>query len=143
MPQLARSESASAGSGFSWKPWMRPSAPVITTPNWLVSATRLVARVAIPSWDSWNSRIAAEVDVGERVAGDHQEGVAEEPGGVADPAGGAEQLLLAAVGEVDPEARAVAEVALDQLREPVQVGDRLGEAVAGEQPQRCAPSPAG
>ena len=58
MPQLARSESASAGSGFSWKPWMRPSAPVIATPNWLVSSTRLVASVAIPSWDSWNSRIA-------------------------------------------------------------------------------------
>ena len=45
-------------AGFSWNPWMRPSSPVIATPNWLVSATRLVARVAIPSWDSWNSAIA-------------------------------------------------------------------------------------
>ena len=32
-----------------------------------------------------------------------------------------------------PKLGAVAEVALDQLREPVQVGDRLGEAMAGEQ----------
>ena len=51
MPQLARSESASAGSGFSWKPCTRPSEPVIATPNWLVSSTRFVASVAIPSWD--------------------------------------------------------------------------------------------
>ena len=47
MPQLARSESASAGSGFSWKPWMRPSSSVIATPNWVVSSTRFVASVAI------------------------------------------------------------------------------------------------
>ena len=58
MPQLARSESASAAGGFSWKPWIRPSSSVIATPNWLVSATRFVASVAIPSWDSWNSPIA-------------------------------------------------------------------------------------
>ncbi len=59
MQVLARSESASAGSGFSWKPWMRPSRSAITTPNWSVSATRFVAIVTSPSWDSWNSRIAA------------------------------------------------------------------------------------
>jgi hypothetical protein len=38
---------------------MRPSSPVIATPNWLVSVTRLVARVAMPSWLSWAARIAA------------------------------------------------------------------------------------
>jgi hypothetical protein len=59
MPQFARSESASAAGGFSWKPCTRPSAPVITTPNCVVSSTRLVARVAMPSWERWNSRIAA------------------------------------------------------------------------------------
>ena len=58
-----------------------------------------------------------QVDVGQRVAGDDQEGVAEELGGVADAAGGAEQLLLLAVGEVDPELGAVAEVVLDLVRE--------------------------
>ena len=60
MQQLARSESASAGSGFSWKPWMRPSSPVITTPYSLGVGDPLGGqRVASPSWDSWNSRIAA------------------------------------------------------------------------------------
>jgi hypothetical protein len=75
-----------------------------------------------------------QVDVGEGVAGDHQEGVAEEIGGLADAPGGSQQLLLEAVGQLDPEFRAVAEVVADQLRKPVQVGDRLGEAVAGEEP---------
>ena len=46
--QLARSESASAGSGFSWKPWILPSESTITTPNSLTFCTRLTARVAIP-----------------------------------------------------------------------------------------------
>ena len=133
MPQLARSESASAGSGFSWKPWIRPSAPVIATPYWLVSATRLVARVATPSWDSWNSRIAARsMSVSASPAMTRKESP-RKLGDVADPARGPEQLLLVAVGELDAELRAVAEVALDRLREPVQVGDRLAEAVAGEQ----------
>ena len=77
--QLARSESASAGSGFSWKPWIRPSESVITTPNSLTSETRLTASVAMPSLASWAARSAREVDVGERVGGHHQEGlVAEE-----------------------------------------------------------------
>ena len=58
MPQLARSDSASDACGFSWKPPIRPSESVIATPNWVVSSTRLVASVAIPSWLSWNSRIA-------------------------------------------------------------------------------------
>ena len=74
-----------------------------------------------------------QVDVGERVAGDDEEGVAEEAGRVADAACGAKQLLLAPVGELDAELRPVAEVVLDRLREPVQVGDRLAEAVPGEQ----------
>ena len=86
MPQLARSESASAGSGFSWKPWMRPSAPVITTPNWLVSRDPLGGQGGDPVVGLVELAHRAEVDVGEGVAGDHQEGVAEEAGGVADPA---------------------------------------------------------
>ena len=48
MPQLPRFDSASAGSGFSWKPWMRPSSSTITTPNWLGSSTRFSASVAMP-----------------------------------------------------------------------------------------------
>ncbi len=51
--QLARSESASAGSGFSWNPCTRPSESVTTTPYSVVSVTRLTARVAIQSLCSW------------------------------------------------------------------------------------------
>ena len=57
--QLARSESASAGSGFSWKPWTRPSAPVTTTPYSVVSVTRFTARVAIQSFSAWACAMAA------------------------------------------------------------------------------------
>ena len=57
--QLARSESASARSGFSWKPWIRPAESVITTPNSLTSETRVTARVAMPSLASWAARRAA------------------------------------------------------------------------------------
>src|SRR5260221_1012424 len=74
-----------------------------------------------------------QIDVGERVAGDDQERVAEEAGGFAHPTRVAQQSLLGTVGQLDPEIRAVAEVRFDQLREPVQVGDRLGEGVAGEE----------
>ena len=51
--QLARSESASAGSGFSWKPCTRPSAPATTTPYSLTFGTRLVASVAIQPRSRW------------------------------------------------------------------------------------------
>ena len=57
--------------------------------------------------------------------------LAEEVGDVAHPAGGAEQLLLVAVVELDPEPGAVAEAVADQLREPVQVGDHLGRSRGG------------
>ena len=72
-----------------------------------------------------------EVDVGERVAGDHQERVAEELGDVADATSGAEQLVLVAVGELEPEARAIAEVDRGSLREPMEVGDSLGRTRGG------------
>ncbi len=79
-----------------------------------------------------------QVDVGERVPGEHDEDVVvargEEVGDVADAAGGAEQLLLALVGDLDPERRAVAEPPLDLLREPVEVRDDLVDAVGAEQP---------
>ena len=58
--------------------------------------------MASPSWDR-GTRERAEVDVGERVAGDHEEGVAEEPGRVAHAARGPQQLLLVAVGELEAE----------------------------------------
>ena len=74
-----------------------------------------------------------QVDVGERVARDDQERVVlaagEEVGDVANAAGGAEELLLLAVGELDPERRAVAEVVADPIAEVGEVGDHLAEAV--------------
>ena len=48
MPQLPRSESASSGDGFSWKPVIRPSRSFRTTPYSRVSGTFLTASVAIP-----------------------------------------------------------------------------------------------
>jgi hypothetical protein len=57
-----------------------------------------------------------DVEVGEGVAGDHEERlVPEELASVADPAGGAEQLLLLEVGQL------VAEVVPDRVREVVEV----------------------
>ena len=55
MPQLPRSESASAGSGFSWKPSMRPSESWITTPYSRVSCTFFTVSVAIPPALWWRS----------------------------------------------------------------------------------------
>ena len=56
--QLAMSDRASAGSGFSWKPWMRPSGPAITTPYSLTFETRFTASVAIPPFRSCAARSA-------------------------------------------------------------------------------------
>ena len=69
-----------------------------------------------------------EVDVGERVAADHQEGViTEELRTRPHPAGGSQQLGLVVVGQP------LAEELPDRVREVVQVGDHLLEAVAVEQ----------
>ena len=134
--QLARSESASARSGFSWKPWIRPSEPVITTPNSLTFGDPLDGQRGDAVVGLVGGTEGGQVDVGERVGGHHQEGlVAEELGDVADAARRAQQLVLVAVGELDPERRAVAEAVADGVREPVQVGDHLAEAVAAQEQQ--------
>ena len=76
-----------------------------------------------------------QVDVGERVAGDDQEGVAlgQELPRLAHPARGAEGLGLVAVGKLDPEPGAVAEVLADRLGPVGEVGDHLGETVLGQE----------
>ena len=69
-------------------------------------------------------------------AGHHKEGLRAEPvADVANASRGAEQALLLAVGEVDPERCAVAEMAANRLREPVQVRDHLTHVVARDQAQ--------
>src|SRR5262249_60027183 len=71
---------------------------------------------------------AVQDDVGERVTGDHDDRiVAEEVANVADTTGGAEELLLVAVLD------AVAEVVADRVREVMEVGDQLVEALAPAQ----------
>ena len=75
----------------------------------------------------------AEVDVAQRVAGDHEEGLVEalvrEPHG----AGGAERLLLDGVVDVDTERLAVAEVRADRLRHEREGDDDLVHPVAPQQ----------
>ena len=74
-----------------------------------------------------------QVDVRQRIAGDHQERlVAEELRARAHPAGCAEQLLLEAVGD------ALAEVLANRLREVVQVGDHAVEGVPVDQVEMCS-----
>ena len=73
----------------------------------------MVARVAMPSWEPWNSRIAAR-SMSVRASPEiTRKESPRNPRGVANAARGAEQLLLLAVGELDPEPRAVAEVTPD------------------------------
>ena len=74
-----------------------------------------------------------EVDVGQGDAGDDQKRFVEEFTGRVHTAGRPQQILFEAVAEVDPEIGAVAEVALDRVGEPVEVGDDAGETLAAEQ----------
>ena len=77
-----------------------------------------------------------QVDVGERVAGHHEERLApEEIRNVANPPRGAQELLLVSVGEVDAQRRSVADPLPNGVREPVEVGDHLGESMAGKKLQ--------
>ena len=79
---------------------------------------------------------AAEVEVGERIAGHDQERLVAEPvAHVSHASGGAEELLLLRVGEVHPQVRSVAEPVGDRLGKPVEVRDDVGDAVAGQRAQ--------
>ena len=71
--QLARSESASAGSGFSWKPWTRPSASVIDDAELAHVGDPLDGQRGDAVVGVVGGAQGAEVDVGERVAGHHEE----------------------------------------------------------------------
>ena len=94
-PRRGRASPESPGCG--------PSEPVMTTPNWLVSATRLVARVAIPSWESWNSRIAAR-SMSVRASPEiTRKESPRKPAAWRTPPAVPSSCLLLAVGEVDAE----------------------------------------
>ena len=85
-----------------------------------------------------------EVDVGEAVAADHDEGAAgEQLAERAHPAGRAQQLLLEVVAQLDAEGGAVAEVARGSCRGG-SAGWRPPRARrAGAAGAACAPSPGG
>ena len=71
-----------------------------------------------------------QVDVGEAVAADHEEGASPEE--LAERAGAArrtEQVPLDVVAQIDTEGGAVAEIGADLVRVIVQVGGRLANAV--------------
>ena len=107
---------------------MRPSASCRTTPYSRVFSTRLTASVPIPPAALWRATKRVQVDVGERVAGDDQErAVAEEVGARCARRRRCRAARLLAVD--DP----VAEVVADRVREVVEVGDHLVEALAVEQ----------
>ena len=74
-----------------------------------------------------------EVDVGERVAADHQEGVVEQVGGVAHAARGAERPVLDDVLDLHVEVGAVAEAVANLGAEVGERHHHLGDAVLLEQ----------
>ena len=74
-----------------------------------------------------------EVDVGEHVAGDHEEALVELVHGVADRAGRAERLLLGGVDHPHAELGAVAEVGADVVGQEGDGDHDLVEAVALQQ----------
>ena len=77
-----------------------------------------------------------QVHVGQRVAGDDQEGlVTQRVLGVPDAARGTERHLLGGVLQAHAEFLAVAEVVADQRGQELDGDDGLGEAVPLEQPQ--------
>ena len=75
----------------------------------------------------------AEVDVGEHVAGDHEERVVELVDGVAHRTGGAEGRVLGGVTHADAEVGAVTEVVADLVGEERHGDDDVVEAVLREQ----------
>ncbi len=77
-----------------------------------------------------------EVEVGQRVTGDHQEGVVlERVLGVLDTPRSAQWRLLVGIGQMHAQLFAVTEVVLDQRRQELDCHDGVGEAVPLQQPK--------
>src|SRR5947207_2924414 len=72
----------------------------------------------------------SQIDVGQSVAGHHQEGPAVQRGAdLFDAAGGAEQRGFMGIRDPDAEVAAVLKMVLDQLRMAVEIENQLGDAV--------------
>ena len=134
MPVLIVSENTSPHVGFSRNRSIVPSSRVMTMPNSTGFSTRFSAIVANASAARCAFTIRAEVDVGEHVAGDHEERLVELVHRVAHRAGGAERRLLGGVPHAHAELGAVAEVVADVVGEERDRHDDVVEAVLGEQP---------
>ena len=136
MPQLPRSESASAGSGFSWKPWMRPSSSVITTPNSLGVVDPLGRQRGDPAVATRGPRAARVRSMSVSASPEMtRKRVAEEVADVAHAAGGAQQLAPRGCRRARRRTPTRRRTAADQVREVVQVRDHVVEAVPRQQAQ--------
>ena len=116
MPVLIVSEKTWPHDGFSRNRSTRPSSSVTTIPNSSGLSTDFSPIVTAAPFARCASTSDVEVDVAERVAGDHEERLVEPLLGEPHRAGGAERLLLDGVVDVQPERLAVAEVRADRLR---------------------------
>ena len=134
MPVFTVSENTWPQVGFSRKRWMRPSSLTTTTPNSSGFSTRLRAMVANGATRSVELDDGGQVEIGERVAADDEEGlVAQVRLGQLDAARGAGRRLLHRVLHVHAQGGAVAEVVADGLRQERKGDHRLLDAVALQQ----------
>ena len=131
---LIVSEKTSPHVGFSRNRSIVPSSRVMTMPNSTGFSTRFNAIDRERVGRAVRLHDLAEVDVGERVAGDHEERLVELVHRVADRTRGAERRLLGRVPHAHAELRAVAEVVADVVREERDRDDDVVEAVLREQP---------
>ncbi len=76
-----------------------------------------------------------QVDVGERVAADHYEGLIQEARGILDAAGRAQGEVFDHILQLHPELGTVTEVVADAGPEVLQGDDHLGDAMAPQQPE--------
>ena len=133
MPVLIVSENTSPHVGFSRNRSIWPSSRVMTMPKSTGFSTRFNAIVANALAGVVLLDDPAEIDVGEHVAGDHEERLVELGHRVAHRAGGAERRFLGGVAHPHAELRAVAEVGADVVRHERDRHDDVVEAVPGEE----------
>ena len=84
-----------------------------------------------------------EVEIGQRIAGDHHKRLLEHALGVLHAAGGAQRLILQAVLDMHAMRRTIAEVILDDIRKVLDGDDDLGDAMDLEQLDDVRTSPGG
>ncbi len=136
MPVLTVSENTSPGLGFSRNRCTRPSSSVITTPYSSGFPTRVSTNVAAAPRAVEVHR-GAQLEVGERVPGDDEEGVVQAIHQPPHAARRPERDVLHHVFQRKTELRPVLEVALHLIREVVQGGKRRASRLARARDSRC------